>query len=648
MATHSNCPACGAAFAEGTRSCFSCGYVMESVQLHLGSVLAGRYDIRERMGQGGMGTVFRAFDRVLQEEIAIKVLRPDVDDDVARRFKTEIKLARRVQHRNVCRIYDYTDQVGLRYITMELVEGTDLKHVVRGGPGLPAREAIGIGLQIAEGLHAIHEAGIIHRDLKTSNLMLDSNGVIRVMDFGIAKDMEAQTSATATGQVIGTPDYMSPEQGRGQKIDFRSDLYSLGVVLYEVFTGHTPFRADTPIAVILMHISDPPPLEGPGAAGIPPAMLPVLGKLLAKRPDERFPSAAAVAQAMQAALTRVERAPAAVSPARPSLPPVPPPPPPPPPLAPPPRAPVTTGTPAPRPSVPSPTPAPRPDATHDITVQVQALMAAGELDRSSELLAQAIERLGPQPPLLAARSRLAGLQEQRRAAQAREALVQARGLVASGHADQAVASLEQAARLAPQDGEVRAALETARRARERELERSAPPAPPPLVAPPHAASPRPASTSGRHLITVALAAAALVLMAVIVAVGWNLRTAPPAGPVPTTTVAPEPPAPTATPTPEADAVVVTRPRATGLLAIDAQPWGEVEAVLDGNGQPASLPEQRQTPLTLQVPTGRYSVKVRSAAGSRTLSATVTADGRALVAFTFEPIDAEDYLARTGY
>jgi hypothetical protein len=243
---------------------------------------------------------------MLDEVVAIKVLRGEFANatEMAKRFKHEIKLARKVSHRNVCRIHEFGEDAGLRYISMEYLEGTDLKQVMRLQGGFTADEAFEISVQVGEGLQAIHDVGIIHRDLKTPNLMRNERGVVRLMDFGIAKGAhESGTGAglTMTGAVMGTPEYMSPEQCRGEKIDFRSDIYSLGVVSYELFTGQVPFRGDTPVATIFKHIQDPIPLEGEVARKLPPAVIPVLQKLLAKDRNQRYDTAAAVVAALRQA-----------------------------------------------------------------------------------------------------------------------------------------------------------------------------------------------------------------------------------------------------------------------------------------------------------------------------------------------------------
>ncbi len=296
------CAHCGSSNDDDLSVCFTCGQTI-LLAVRQGELIAGRYEIRNRLGKGGMGAVYRAFDRVLEEDIALKVLREDAANksDAARRFRTEIKLARRVIHRNVCRIFEYGEDAGRRFISMELIEGTDLKRVIAQG-SLTPDHAYEIAYEIAEGLDAIHGVGIVHRDLKTANIMLDAAGTVRLMDFGIAKNVgEGTTGATATGHVMGTPAYMSPEQARGQKVEFRSDIYALGVVIYELFTSRTPFEGDTPVAVIMKHIHDPPPLEGSAAAGLPPALVPVLRRALAKHREERQQSAEALARELDAA-----------------------------------------------------------------------------------------------------------------------------------------------------------------------------------------------------------------------------------------------------------------------------------------------------------------------------------------------------------
>jgi len=313
------CPYCKALNDDSAEACFTCGRALSA--LTQGSVIDGRYVIESVLGKGGMGMVYKAHDRMLEETVAIKVLRAEFANtgEMARRFRHEIKLARKVSHRNVCRIHEYGEDpdVHLRYISMEYVEGADIKQLTRDKGGfLEADEAFDAAIQAADGLQAIHDVGIVHRDLKASNIMRDPKGRVRLMDFGIAKSEATDHSTgggglTIEGQTMGTPEYMSPEQCMAEKIDGRSDVYSLGVVIYELFTGSVPFRGDSPVATLFKHINEPVPFEGPVAARIPLAAVPVLRKALAKNREDRYASAASLAEALRGARQSVKDAVAA-------------------------------------------------------------------------------------------------------------------------------------------------------------------------------------------------------------------------------------------------------------------------------------------------------------------------------------------------
>jgi serine/threonine protein kinase len=302
------CPSCKAPNDDAAEVCFTCGRPISA--LTQGSVIANRYEIESILGKGGMGWVYKAHDRLLEETVAIKVLRTEFANttEMKERFKKEIKLARKVSHRNVCRIHDAGEDGRRRYISMEYVEGTDMKQLARDNDGfLEPDEAFDVAIQASEGLQAIHDAGIIHRDLKASNIMRDPKGRVRLMDFGIAK-LEAMDHSsgggglTIAGMTMGTPEYMSPEQCMAEKsIDGRSDIYALGVVLYELFTGNVPFRGDTPVATLFKHLNEPVPFEGPAAGRIPIAAVPVLRKALAKARESRFATAASLAEALREA-----------------------------------------------------------------------------------------------------------------------------------------------------------------------------------------------------------------------------------------------------------------------------------------------------------------------------------------------------------
>jgi len=276
-----------------------------------GSLFADRYEILAFLGCGGMGEVYKAHDRELDEVVALKTLRPALtgSSESVRRFRAETRLARRVRHPNVCAMYDFGRTGETYYLTMEYVEGVDLRQVVRKPGGLPILEALETALQTANALSAIHKLGIVHRDLKTANLMRDTKGIVRIMDFGIAKQVDHATlaEATAAGMVVGTPEYMSPEQIRGDPVDVRSDLYAFGVVLFELLSGAVPFKGTTPMATALKQLQEPAPLEGPQARHLPAQLLPVLRRALAKNVEERFQSAAEVASALAAVRDAVAR-----------------------------------------------------------------------------------------------------------------------------------------------------------------------------------------------------------------------------------------------------------------------------------------------------------------------------------------------------
>lgn len=272
----------------------------ESLELDSGTLIPGelfaeRYQITRVIGRGGMGTVYKAMDNELDEEIAIKLLKSEAissDPTMAERFKTEIRLARRISHRNVVRTHDFGETSGAYYVTMEYVEGITLRELIDMRKRLSPSSTMGIARQLAASLVIAHEEGVIHRDIKPQNLLLDADGVLKVMDFGIARLAERTSTVTQTGMVIGTPAYMAPEQLLAEAVDARSDLYSAGIVLYECLTGALPFDAGSPIALIAKVLNTVPAAPADIVPGTPAPLSSLVMRLISKEADERPQTAA--------------------------------------------------------------------------------------------------------------------------------------------------------------------------------------------------------------------------------------------------------------------------------------------------------------------------------------------------------------------
>ncbi|HWH04035.1 MAG TPA: protein kinase [Gemmatimonadales bacterium] len=268
-----------------------------------GSLFAGRYEVKEVLGMGGMGVVYRAFDRELQEPVAIKTLRAEAmsaDTVALERFKQEIRLARKISHRNVVRTYDLGEVKGTYYLTMEFVEGKSLKSLIEGRGRLPIPVTLTIGKQLCRALEVAHEQGVIHRDIKPQNMVVEPSGFLKVMDFGIARlaNPPKGKGLTEAGMSIGTPDYMSPEQLQGLDLDARSDLYSAGVVLYECVSGRVPFEADTPWALIAKHLEEDAPDPRTLNPEVPEALAAVILKAMGRKAEDRYQSAATMYDAL--------------------------------------------------------------------------------------------------------------------------------------------------------------------------------------------------------------------------------------------------------------------------------------------------------------------------------------------------------------
>ncbi len=259
-----------------------------------GQLFAERYEILEELGSGGMGMVYKARDRELDDDVAIKTLRRDLlqrDATMIERFKSEIRLARRISHRNIVRTHDFGEWKGLYYLTMEYVEGITVRELIDTRGQLGISSTLAIGTQLAQALNVAHEQGVIHRDVKPQNLLLDEYGVLKVMDFGIARLAEGAKPITAVGVVIGTPAYMAPEQLLDGDVDARSDLYAAGVVLYECLTGRLPFEAPSPVSLIAKQLESKPPPPATLNADVPPALSSLVVRLLSRYAADRLRTA---------------------------------------------------------------------------------------------------------------------------------------------------------------------------------------------------------------------------------------------------------------------------------------------------------------------------------------------------------------------
>jgi tetratricopeptide (TPR) repeat protein len=271
-------------------------------ELGSGAVFAGRYRVIEELGHGGMGTVYRAFDSVLNEEVALKLIRPEVasDEKTLERFRNELRLARKISHRHVGRMYELLDHGGAYFITMEYVPGEDLRSLIKRVRQLTPATAVLIAREAAEGLAEAHRLGIVHRDLKPSNIMFDRDGNAKIMDFGIARGGR-RDKLTGEGVIIGTPEYMSPEQVEGKDVDRRSDIYSLGVILFEMLTGRAPFEGESAFSVALKHKGETPPDPRKLNPQIPAGLAHLILRCLEKDPAKRFQSAGELLQGLDEA-----------------------------------------------------------------------------------------------------------------------------------------------------------------------------------------------------------------------------------------------------------------------------------------------------------------------------------------------------------
>jgi serine/threonine protein kinase len=306
------CPKCYFRNSPDTRFCGQCGTELnpaeaptETIQtsvrdIERGDLFAGRYEVVEGIGSGGMGKVYKVFDKKIHEMIALKLIKPEIETDKAiiERFSQELKTARKITHRNVCRMFDIGEEAGTHFITMEYVTGEDLRSLINRIGQLTVGKTIDIAKQICEGLAEAHAMGIVHRDLKPQNIMIDREGKVKIMDFGIARFIMAR-GVTITGTIIGTPEYMSPEQAEGKEVDQRSDLYSLGIILFEALTGRVPFEGGTPLSIAMKHKTELPPHPRKLNIQIPADLNSLILRCLEKEKEKRYKTAFELISALE-------------------------------------------------------------------------------------------------------------------------------------------------------------------------------------------------------------------------------------------------------------------------------------------------------------------------------------------------------------
>ncbi|HEU5405034.1 MAG TPA: protein kinase [Gaiellaceae bacterium] len=273
-----------------------------------GDLIAERYELEELVGSGGMSDVFRARDNQLDRRVAIKILheRYAGDPEYLTRFRTEARSVARLSHPNIVTVIDRGDDAGRQYIVFEHVDGENLKELVRRSGRLPVRRAIELALAVADGLAFAHQEGLVHRDVKPQNVLLSREGEVKVTDFGIARSLEVEHGVTQTGTVLGTGEYLAPEQASGKPVSPATDVYSLGVVLWEMLAGEVPFSGENFVAVALRHVNEPVPSLREVRLDVSPRLAAAVERALAKDPAHRFPSMAALAKELRACLAEGE------------------------------------------------------------------------------------------------------------------------------------------------------------------------------------------------------------------------------------------------------------------------------------------------------------------------------------------------------
>jgi len=303
------CPKCQADNPDTKQFCGDCGTplptaktphpeITETLQtpikeLTTGLTFAGRFQVIEELGKGGMGKVYKVFDTRIKEKVALKLIKPEVasDRDTIERFNNELRLSRKVRHKNVCGMFDLGEAEGSYFITMEYVHGEDLKSMIRMSTGLTVGTVLSIGKQVCDGLAEAHSLGVVHRDLKPQNVMIDKGGNAKIMDFGIARSIR-EKGITGPSVLIGTPEYMSPEQAEAKEVDQRSDIYSLGIILYEMATGRVPFEGETALSIAMKQKGEIPKNPKAFNPNIPDSLSNVILKCLEKDKARRYQTVA--------------------------------------------------------------------------------------------------------------------------------------------------------------------------------------------------------------------------------------------------------------------------------------------------------------------------------------------------------------------
>ena len=314
------CPKCHFENSETARFCSNCAASLQPTEkipasltetlqapikeLSTGTTFAGRYQIIEELGKGGMGKVYKVFDTKIKEKVALKLIKPEIasDRETIERFSNELRLARKIAQRNVCKMFDLGEAEGAHFITMEYVHGEDLKSMIRMTGSLNVGAVLSIGKQVCDGLAEAHSLGVVHRDLKPQNIMIDKGGNAKIMDFGIARSLR-EKGITGASMMIGTPEYMSPEQAEAKEVDQRSDIYSLGIILYEMATGRVPFEGETALSIAMKHKGEAPRDPKQLNPNIPEDLSGIILKCLEKDKTKRYQSAGDV----RAELEKIEK-----------------------------------------------------------------------------------------------------------------------------------------------------------------------------------------------------------------------------------------------------------------------------------------------------------------------------------------------------